>query len=255
MNGQSPTQFTALAPFYDELMEVVPYDLWAEYVLLLLEVVEHKGPKLLDCACGTGNVSFELAKLGFEVTGVDIAPEMIAVAIQKAREISPAPRFFVGDLANFDLKEKFQTATCLYDSLNYILDPQKLELAFARIAAHLETGGIFVFDLNSEYALSADLFTQFNRDPHKNLHYDWHAKFDPKTRICEVEMLFKRQNADGSSSNFSERHRERAYSRTEIESILSRTGWDLLKTFDAYTLNLPFELSERWFFVARRESA
>ena len=118
-------QFTLLAPHYDELMQVVPYPSWAEYVALLLETVEHSGAKLLDCACGTGNVSFELAKLGLEVTGVDLAPHMIQIAREKAKEFAPPPRFFVADLCDFDLGEQFQTATCLYDSLNYILDPDR----------------------------------------------------------------------------------------------------------------------------------
>ena len=85
-NGQSPTQFTALAPHYDELMQIVPYDAWADYVLLLFQIAEHDPRKLLDGACGTGNLSFELARSQIEVVGVDIAPAMIEVAQTKAAQ-------------------------------------------------------------------------------------------------------------------------------------------------------------------------
>ncbi|PQV65335.1 Methyltransferase domain-containing protein [Abditibacterium utsteinense] len=246
------SQFTSLAPHYDELMQVVPYDAWVDYVLLLFSTVEHDAKKLLDCACGTGNVSFELAKCEIEVTGVDIAPDMIEVAQQKARDLGSSIRFFEADLASFDLGEKFDSATCLYDSLNYILEPETLRAAFGRIAAHLESGGVFVFDMNSDFALTTDLFTQSNLDPQKMLHYDWQATYDAKSRITSVAMRFERREADGGTSIFTEIHRERAYLLEEVREMLLSTGWEILKIYDAYTLNLPHKASERWFFVARK---
>lgn len=253
MNGKSATQFTALAPHYDELMQVVPYDAWVDYVLLLFSTVEHDARKLLDCACGTGNVSFELARSGIDVVGADIAPDMIAVAQEKAARNGLAARFVEADLSAFELGERFDSATCLYDSLNYILDPATLQRAFERIGAHLERGGVFVFDMNSTYALTADLFTQANLDPRRALHYDWHARYDPQTRITAVEMRFSRRDEDGGVTEFRETHRERAYTLDEVGAMLAATGWELLKTYDAYTLNLPHGASERWFFVARKK--
>jgi len=257
MNNLHPkpdAQFGDLAPHYDELMDIVPYDFWAEYVMTLFHFVGHQPRKVLDCACGTGNVSFELAKQGLEVVGVDLSVEMIAQARAKAEGIYfDAPvRFFQGDLAEFDLGESFDSASCLYDSLNYILEPARLQAAFARIAAHLETGGVFVFDLNSVFAFEANLFTQTNRNPGKRLHYDWQAHFDRQTRLCTVQMRFERTQHDGTVQVFHERHRERAYTRQEIEAMLDATGWELLHTFDAYTLNHPHDRSERWFFVAQK---
>lgn len=251
-NGQSPDQFNDLAAHYDELMDVVPYDAWADYVFLLFQVAQHDPQKLLDCACGTGNVSFELAKSGVSVTGVDIAPAMIAIAQQKNELVKEDLRFLEADLTAFDLGERFDSATCLYDSLNYILDPQKLQDAFVCIAHHLEKGGVFVFDMNSDYALTADLFTQFNRDPRRALHYDWHARYDEKTRVTSVEMSFTRAQNDGTTRQFHETHRERAYTMGEVETMLEFAGFDLLKSYDAYTINPPHDTSERWFFIACR---
>lgn len=252
MNGQSPTQFNALAPHYDELMQVVPYDSWAEYVMLLCEAAAHRPARVLDCACGTGNVTFALEKLGLEMTGVDIAPEMVQIARRKAELSGSRTRFFEGDLSTFDLGEKFDTATCLYDSLNYILDETMLQAAFKHIGDHVEKDGYFVFDMNSEYALTADLFTQYSKDPRKSLHYDWHAKHDVRTHVTSVDMEFVRREVDGTLSTFNETHRERAYPREQIEAMLAATGWDLVRAYDAYTLNRPHDRSERWFFVARK---
>ena len=253
-NGSSAEQFAALAPHYDELMEVVPYNAWADYVFLLFQIVQHVPIRCLDCACGTGNLTFELAKSSLEVVGVDIAPRMIEVARRKAvySPFKSRLRFEEADLSNFELDEKFDCATCLYDSLNYILEPERLKAAFANIARHVETDGIFVFDLNTPYALTQNLFTQSNRDPRKRLHYNWEAKFDPRTRITSVQMDFSRQLSPGKTEQFHEVHRERAYGALEIRAMLEATGWEVERLYDAYTINPPTAQSERWFFVARR---
>lgn len=253
-------QFQDLAPHYDELMVSVPYDDWADYVRLLWHFSDHEPRRVLDCACGTGNVAFalakgglELAKGGLEVVGVDLSHSMIEVAQQKAQVMQLPARFLQADLTNFALNERFDSATCLYDSLNYILDAGDLQRAFACIGKHIKPDGVWVFDMNSDYALRADLFTQRNRDPFKGLHYDWHADYDAASRICTVQMRFERPNGAGAKQVFHETHRERAYLIPEVEAMLQATGWNLLHTFDAYTLNRPHGQSERWFFVARRE--
>ena len=180
---------------------------------------------------------------------------MIEVAQDKLQDWTSSdilPRFLQGDLSDFDLGETFDSATCLYDSLNYILEPQKLQDAFICIARHIEPGGVFVFDMNSEHALSADLFSQCNFNPRKQLHYDWRASFDPATRVCSVTMKFEKHNGNGQTEVFTEMHRERAYSLDEVKAMLAAAGLDLLYDFDAYTLNRPHNRSERWYFVARR---
>jgi len=249
----SDSQFGALAAHYDELMQVVPYDEWADYIFTLFTFANHKPQRVLDCACGTGNVSFELAARGLNVVGVDLSAPMIEEARRKLirENCEDVVRFVCDDLTTFDLDETFDSATCLYDSFNYILEPAALGAAFARIAAHVERGGVFVFDMNSDYSFRADLFTQANVDPRKKLHYSWHADFDESTRICSVKMRFQRKS--GSKKEvFEEVHRERAYTRSEVETLLRAAGWDLEFSFDAYTLNPPHEQSERWFFVARK---
>ena len=132
------TQFTALAPHYDELMAVVAYDEWADYVRVLWSFAGHAPHRVLDCACGTGNVTFELARAGLEVVGVDLSPEMIAVAQRKVPASGLPVRFEVADLGDFDLGETFDSASCLYDSLNYITDPQHLRRAMECVGRHLE---------------------------------------------------------------------------------------------------------------------
>ena len=78
--------FVTVAPLYDELMEGVPYESWVDYLQTLLTRKGLKPKRILDLACGTGNVTMLLTKLGYEMVGVDIAPGMIEAARTKAIE-------------------------------------------------------------------------------------------------------------------------------------------------------------------------
>jgi SAM-dependent methyltransferase len=252
-------QFGTLAPFYDELMSTVPYEHWVEYVRLLWSVHGCSPASVLDAACGTGSVSLELARQGYAVVGVDLSEDMIAQA--RARAASHAqgtrPQFEVADLRTLFLPQaphegsgrprEFEAATCLYDSLNYILEPSGLRAAFERVGAHVRPGGVWVFDINTPWAFEADLFTQSNSDPRRDLHYSWHASFDRASRVCTVQMRFLK-----AGSEFLETHHERAYEMGEVEDLLGQSGWALEKAYDAYTLNPPHKKSERWYFAARR---
>lgn len=252
--GSTPAgQFTDLTPYYDELMQDVPYEAWVEYVRLLFDVAHISPRTILDCACGTGNVSYALADCGYDVIGIDLSPGMVAHAQSKQRRGAPYPvQFLQADLTSFKLPQIFDAATCLYDSFNYILEPAKLHAAFAQIAAHVTSGGAFVFDMNTPWAFEADLFTQQNRNPKHNLHYRWQARYNKETRICSVEMQFERKTERGELQRFAETHHERAYEMDAVLEMLARSGWHNPRVYDAYTLNAPHKKSERWFFLAER---
>ena len=54
----------------------------------------------LDIGCGTGFLSLELAARGHSVTGIDFAPEMLALAKDKAAKVGAAIRFEHADAEN-----------------------------------------------------------------------------------------------------------------------------------------------------------
>lgn len=66
----------------------------------LTKVGEKSRIKLLDVGCGRGVHSVNLAKLGFEVTGIDISPEAIKFAKRKAKETKIIVKFLLKDASN-----------------------------------------------------------------------------------------------------------------------------------------------------------
>jgi ubiquinone/menaquinone biosynthesis C-methylase UbiE len=253
VNGKGATAFTAVAPLYDRLMNGVPYDAWMDYLLRLLEERKARPRHVLDLACGTGNMSERLAATGYAVTGVDIAPGMIEEAHRKAEAAGLKINYKVQDAAELDLPgERFDLCVSLFDSLNYVLDPARLALAFARVAAHLTPNGLFIFDLNTEYALANHFFDQDNLGSDDLLHYDWVSDYFPETRLCRVRMNFLYQEPNGDPHAFEEEHWQYAYREDEILEMLRDAGFDRITPYKAYTLRAPVPHSDRIFYVARR---
>jgi SAM-dependent methyltransferase len=65
---------------------------------------EVRGPKVLDLGCGTGDLAIELARRGYQVTGVDISPVGIALARTKAAAAGVTVDFEVQDATKLALR-------------------------------------------------------------------------------------------------------------------------------------------------------
>ena len=251
-------QYGDVAAIYDTLMAVVPHAAW----LSRIEEIAHERGKTglrraLDVACGTGLVSELLAQRGYApVVGVDLSPAMVAVARTKALahgHAPPALRYECQNAADLDLPgQRFDLAVSLFDSLNYITDPEMLRRAFGRVHAHMAPGGLFAFDLNALYALAHGFFTQTGTDG--PVHHVWKAYWDQATRICRVEMNFwvKEENAEGGGRFFTETHVQRAYTIPEITDWLTDAGFVDIAVWGNYTRRAPGPKSDRLLFVAER---
>ncbi|HOJ20926.1 MAG TPA: class I SAM-dependent methyltransferase [Armatimonadota bacterium] len=253
LNQRHP-QFTEVAAAYDALMSGVPYKRWVDYIEKLLRRLRASPRTVLDIACGTGNVTFALADRGYQVAGVDISEPMLSVAREKARQQGRDIPFMHGDMRTLSLPDRYDLAVCLYDSINYLLTLEDVTQAFASVHRVLHPGGLYIFDVNTIYALRADLFTQRNLDPGARVRYDWRSKYNHETRICEVVMDFwVREN--GETRHFTEVHYERGYFLRELVDALTQVGFRTLAVYEAYTFHEPRLLSDRVYFVARKQRA
>lgn len=243
--------FGPVAPHYDRLMDNIPYRMWTSYLLLIFAVQEVKPRKLLDVCCGTGSMCELLADEGFDVTGFDISEPMIELAREKSRHRELAGknpiRYEVSDAATVELDEQFDAAYSFFDSLNYITDPEHLQKAINRVAAHIVPGGSFVFDLNTAYAFEEQMFDQQSLRKTAPLRYRWRGKWDPETRLIEVDMKFW-----AGEQEFQEVHRQRAYSDDEVRAMLKEAGFDRVKCYHSYTLEKPRATSDRIHYTARK---
>ena len=243
--------FGPVAPYYDALMAGVPYRFWVEYLERLWALHGRTPRAVLDLACGTGTVSRLLASRGYTVTGVDLSGGMLEVARRRTAEAGLPIPFHRQDAAELDLQPaRFDAVVCLFDSLNYILEPSGLQAAFARVCAHLAPGGTLIFDVNTEYALAEGMFNQSCMRLSEPLRYRWRSRYNAETRLCTVRMDFSYDPGTGARESFLEVHRQRAYGKDELTEWLRAAGFGEVTVYDAYTVDPPKKRSDRLFYFA-----
>lgn len=97
--------------------------------------------RLLDLGCGSGWTSVFFARHGYQVTGQDIAPDMIALAEQNRAEAGVGNLdFIVCDYESLGFDGQFDAAV-FYDALHHAEDPQR---AIASVYKALKPGGVLI---------------------------------------------------------------------------------------------------------------
>jgi SAM-dependent methyltransferase len=122
----------------------------ADYARSLLERHHPEARSVLELACGTGSILAGLRDR-YEVVGVDLSEEMLAVAKRKLPDVE----LVRADMTRVRLRRRFDVVLCLYDSINHLLRWRQWEALFDRAREHLHADGVFVFDLNTERRLAA----------------------------------------------------------------------------------------------------
>jgi len=149
--------FGAYSQYYDLLYKDKDYLGEANYVRSLIQQHHESARAVLDLGCGTGRHALLLAESGYRMTGVDRSPEMLATAnaqltsadaASAARLASSgaAPEFHPGDVRSVRLGRKFDVVVSLFHVMSYQTSNADLKAALLTAKAHLEPGGIFIFD-------------------------------------------------------------------------------------------------------------
>jgi len=140
--------YAALADFYDTLKSGDSYDAWVGALLNPIRRFGTGGRRLLDVGCGTGLSSLAFHRRGFDVTGCDVASEMLEVA--RSKKGSDAVEFTVADMRRLpDELGLFDVVTWIDDVANHLLTPEDLRAAMQSSRKRLHPGGVLVFDTNS----------------------------------------------------------------------------------------------------------
>jgi len=245
--------YGGFAQMYDALMTDAPYDIWAAYIDGLLGEwfkgrEDSSAPLVLDLACGTGNITLRLAKLGYDLIGVDASEDMLAEAQRKAYEENFQILFLAQDIRELDLYGTVDAAVCVCDGMSYILTEEDLLTVFKRVRLFLNPGGVFIFDMNTEYKFKEILKDSVFEDKGAGGEsYIWENHYDPQTKINEYNMTFFNMN---EGQPFSEIHRQRAYPPADVSNMLLEAGFSRVSIRDGYRGEALKTESSRVVFIA-----
>lgn len=239
-----------LAFSYDRLTQDVPYEQVVDFYFQILSQEKLSPRTAVDLACGTGSVSYLLAKRGLQVTAVDMSEEMLTVAWDKCEELENKPLFLCQKLQMLRLSRGVDLAVCALDSLDYILDPVDCQAAIQRIYKILNPGGIFIFDVNTPEKLRA-MDGEIFLDEDEDVFCLWRGVFDEESNICSYGMdLFQRKGNLWHRSF--EEHREYAYTQEQLVAYLKEAGFTAIEIYGDRRLSQPQSGEQRIYIKARK---
>lgn len=254
--------YNAIADVYDRLNAEIDYVAWGDFVEACFDRFLGGHPELvLDLACGTGRMTRELARRGYDMIGVDGSEEMLAVAYEKTaeeqeeQELARRPMYLLQDMRRFELYGTVGAVVCCLDSLNYLLEDGDLAECFRCVHNYLDPDGLFLFDMNTPYKFEtvyADrAYILEDSLPGGSVYCGWQNEYDRKSKICGFYLsVFSEQN--GVYIRQDEEQHERCYEKEEIVKALEESGFSLLGVYKDYAFSEPKEDTERWYFAARK---
>ncbi|MCK1982088.1 MULTISPECIES: class I SAM-dependent DNA methyltransferase [Peribacillus] len=245
--------YERFAYVYDELMKDAPYEKWLMVLTAKLEQYGIDGRKVLDLACGTGEMTVELAQHGFEVTGVDLSDEMLLVANEKAVKLGLSIPLFQQNMAELEGLGQFDCVTIFCDSLNYLRDEEDIVKTFIRVHEHLKNGGLFLFDIHSIYKMEEIFRDNTFAVNGEEVSYIWDCFPGAEPYSVEHDLsFFVRDDESGLYDRFDELHYQRTYPVEQYKKWLEQAGFTVSEILaDLEEAPLVTE-TERILFVASK---
>jgi SAM-dependent methyltransferase len=221
--------YSNLALLYDSLMQDVDYRRWAAYLQQLIQRYAAPGRRLLDLGCGTGSLAIELFRAQFDVTGIDLSGEMLAVALNKGLGAGmPADRWRQMDMRDLRFPPAaFDIAICACDGFNYLPDELALQQTLAGLAAVLVPGGLLLFDVHSAYKME-QVFDEglFVQESELGCCI-WSSRYDAASGDCWHEMTLWLRQPDGLYRREEEDHLQHFFPIPTLQAALQENGFQL----------------------------
>lgn len=168
----------------------------------------------LDVACGTGMTVAYFRRKGWKSTGVDASLPMLQLTTGGV----------AGDMRHLPFRRKFARVTCLYDSLNHLLERDDLDAAFRSIRSVMDDDSLFLFDMNHP-----EIYPEVwgLSDPYVASGSDYHLEI--ATTYRKREKIGRADVSgwaviEGKRVEIDEQHLQRAYSEREITDSLAAAG-------------------------------
>ncbi|MEE1491531.1 MAG: class I SAM-dependent methyltransferase, partial [Massilioclostridium sp.] len=224
----------------------------AAYFDKLVELHGGKRGILLDLACGTGSLSEEFARLGYDVIGVDSSEEMLAAAMNKRVESGFDITYLHQRMQDLDLYGTIDVAVCALDSLNHLTSAKELQRAVDRVSLFLDPQGLFLFDVNTPYKHREVLANNIFVYDYDDVYLVWKNTL-LEDDIVSFELDIFEQDGEAYFRT-TERFCERAYSKDQLQEVLDRAGLEVVGLYHEDSLEPPLPHSERVVYVTKKKN-
>ena len=185
------------------------------------------GASILDLACGQGRHAIPLARLGFQVTGLDLSPTLLAHARARAGATGVIVRWIQGDMRDLPWEAEFDACVNLTTAFGYFATDDENEAVLRQVVKALKPGGqLLIETMHRDY-----IVREYQQ-------HDWYETdegttvwvlrlFDAvKGRTTVVERYRTEDGQEGERY-----HNIRVYTATELHAMLRRAGLEPADTW------------------------
>lgn len=229
------------AQYYDLIYSDKDYQAECDFVA---EIFDKYSPRristILELGCGTGGHAIPLARKGYQVSGIDISPAMIAQARQKAEDTSLKLDFQVMDLRSLNLDRTFDAGISMFAVIGYVTDTKDVLSTLRNVRRHLESNSLFVFDFWNGLAVLRILPSVREKtveDKGLKIVRTAHPELDAVNHTCRVNYHMLVTQDDKLLDEIRETHTIRYFFPQEMAHYLEDAGFEALQICPFLDLN------------------
>ncbi len=221
------------ARFYNKFTLNVDYPARARYFDTVIQKYNPGAEILLDLACGTGTLSFELEPFGYDIVAIDNSYEMLSVAMENKMELQSNIQFLCQEMSELDLFGTIDATVCALDSINHITDEEEVKDIFKKVSLFSNRGAVFVFDVNTVYKHQEILANNCFIYENKDTFCAWQNSLDKDGVTVDISLdFFDKSENNGFYSRYSSDFSEKAYEIDDLKSWLTEAGFTVKAVFD-----------------------
>ena len=243
-----------LAPFYDVLNRDIDYERWADYIHESIDrYAVTPVHDVLDLGCGTGSMTLALAARGYDMVGVDLSPEMLSIARNRADTARCQDKvlWLCQDMCSFELYGTVEAAVCCLDGLNHLTGQGQLSRCLRLVHNYVSPDGLFLFDVNSPYKFRNIYGTQAYILEDKHVFCAWQNAFCEEKGLCDFYISLFTETPTHQYRRSDSHTAERMYTREELISQLQRHHFEILEISGDIDHRPDRENDERLYFITR----
>lgn len=248
------TGYEIFSEYYDQLTKNVSYEARGAYLdRLIQKYLQSEGRVMLDLACGTGTMTEQMARRGYDMIGVDYSEGMLSQAMEKKFATGLPILYVQQDMRALELYGTVDVTICTLDSLNHLRDANEVEQVFRRVWDITEPGGLFLFDMNTLYKHQVLLGNEVYIYETEDVYCVWENHLRSDDCTVDITLQLFQWCADGRYCRKEETLTERAYAPETVTALLGSVGFQVLAVYAADTQQPLQPDSERMVVVARKE--
>ncbi|MFJ7971262.1 class I SAM-dependent DNA methyltransferase [Psychrobacillus sp. NPDC096389] len=242
--------YDRFAFIYDSLMSDIAYDKYAKWVQASAPV--SSGKRLVDIGCGTGVLSVQFAKAGYDVIGVDLSESMLTIAQSRSLEQGVDISFICQSMSELDGLDEIDVAVIAIDSINYLETFEEVKQTLKLVFESLTPNGQLFFDVHSLYKMDVIYPDGPFTYEDEQVAYIWHTEVGEEAHSIYHDITFFVQDESGYYERFEESHYQRTYPLESFTDLLKQVGFSNIYVSTTVFDEQDEEEIERYFIHATK---